>query len=1007
MPSPVSDESSSTERRAGLREFVDQAIAQDRLAAMSPRSALLSQSSLQTPTEKQRSSDLMSGVVDSGRQLRKRNTGSRRKRGLEVARPSALTQLLDVDISRKDPKDEVMRLREILKTVERHSISESRRAVELERANQEAQQRVQLLAENRLIAQQEAAKAHQEVRIVQLQLENAQREIERKQDEVKRIEQQRDEAEAEAVRARAKARKLHQEKIAAAAREEGRRLGFQAGFDYAKKERQIVAARKSSNAVRPTLIEAPRPNVAQTRPSNRIDKGKQRAYDEDVDDDDDATYRRRSRSRQQVPPTIKAPSAIARAPPIDDILSSPDDEMSLSELPLRGLPPVDYPAERTSMQAGPSQSTPLRPFAPPPETDSESEEIIPPPNANAPPPPRTKTPAIQIYQIDIPSARQLNRQYNTSQENPNAAIPQLPRDQWVTASSFHQIRGPPPQFPGRYPPPLLPPARRPAPNPQNPSKAVKFPKLSRPSLAKTKEQATSWYRSLSFRKKNKPVIDPIPEETSTTPISAGPVTGSTINEDSQPPTATEPPNTNESQELYGASAQPTASWYQPKQRSVPPSAPPSVRSGYSRMRPISDASVSTRVSQFDILATPHAPAAAAMSVRSGKEGGRKVKEKDSYLSVIKEDPSSRGNTPERYVPGGSMPRSSSDNMRSAVPQPNFGQRSLQQQSSYGTIDSSAQNKRRSRRPPTIEVPEPDQELEPFGVAYNRGAAANGYQPYPPAGLNRRPSRISEKSSPNTSIGIDVVPPSGIAPDVVHSPPHTGRNHLSPYHTYQPAPSFTQSVTSLQSQGGTRTGRPPAERPPSAADSRRRSKQSLNGYADPNEEYYQATPSMTNVQPRPPSTSSRPRSGMNNPYTNPDPSYNDLDRSRTPNRTSQYQGRPESVRSSASKRPLQQYASQTSLLPGGGVQAQPTNASSSRLVLASPVHRVASNASMRSQGSYGKYDPSGYVDPAFWPADGPPPPAAVQPQMEGYFDRAVPPRPPSANSALSYMSVPRR
>jgi hypothetical protein len=52
-------------------------------------------------------------------------------------------------------------------------------------------------------------------------------------------------------------------------------------------------------------------------------------------------------------------------------------------------------------------------------------------------------------------------------------------------------------------------------------------------------------------------------------------------------------------------------------------------------------------------------------------------------------------------------------------------------------------------------------LEPFGVAYNRGAAANGYQSYQGSTLNRRPSRISEKTTPDTSIAIDVVPPVSI------------------------------------------------------------------------------------------------------------------------------------------------------------------------------------------------------------------------------------------------------
>lgn len=702
-----------------MREFVDQAIAQKRLATMSPRSALLSQSSLQTPTADEPSTSIANGFVDPGRHVRKRTTDNRRKRGgMEVARSSALTQLMDVDLSRKDPKDEVMRLREILKTVERHSISEARRAKELERANQETERRLHLLAETRLLEQKETMKAQQEVRLVQLQLQNAQDEIERKQREMKRVEKQRDEAEAEAARQRDKARKLHEQTIAAAAREEGRRRGFQAGFDYARQERRIAAAaKKTSNARR---ITARRPSTVESNSNSPLsDKGKQRAREEDPVEIDDLAYRRPSRLRPQSPSQSQSQSQLQpqpqqppRAPPSLASRSGAgahnavnhDNDMSPSQLPLRGLPPLDiYQEERRSRHA-PSHSTPHRLPVAPPDSDSKPEENVsqpamPPPNpppSNRPPsnrarsnrpPSRMKTPSVQVFEIDIPPAEELNRQWSSSQENPNEMVSQLPRDQWVTASSFHQLRGPP----VAHPPPQ--PMPRPAPGPmQTPTKAGIFPKiLTRPSLAKKKEQASSWYRSLSFRKKNKPVIDPIAEETLGPSGSAGPLTGMTII-DSEPPTASEPPETTESQDIYGGSQQPPASWYQPKQAWMPPNVAMSVRSAASRMRPISDAaSVSTRVSQFDLLSTPHL--APAMSVRSGKEAPKRMKEKDSLLSVIKEDPASRGNTPERYGggPGTSGPRPSVDNMRSmasVLTQPNFGQRPVQQQSSFGTFDSS-------------------------------------------------------------------------------------------------------------------------------------------------------------------------------------------------------------------------------------------------------------------------------------------------------------------------------
>ena len=63
-----------------------------------------------------------------------------------------------------------------------------------------------------------------------------------------------------------------------------------------------------------------------------------------------------------------------------------------------------------------------------------------------------------------------------------------------------------------------------------------------------------------------------------------------------------------------------------------------------------------------------------------------------------------------------------------------------------------------------------------------------------------------------------------------------------------------------------------------------------------------------------------------------------------------------------------------------------------LLLTAPLHRVESSTSLRSTGSYSKYNPAEYQDPAFWDVDGPGPsgaPPAVQ-------------RPISVNSGLSYV-----
>ncbi len=124
-----------------------------------------------------------------------------------------------------------------------------------------------------------------------------------------------------------------------------------------------------------------------------------------------------------------APTEFYAPPPpaANDNLPSPEDEMSPSQLQLKSLPVYDTYSERPpSRRSGPSHSTHHRRFNPPPENEPDREEAPPPEQpAPLPPnqylqatqePPQLKTPSIQIYEIDIPSAEQLNREYSFSQE---------------------------------------------------------------------------------------------------------------------------------------------------------------------------------------------------------------------------------------------------------------------------------------------------------------------------------------------------------------------------------------------------------------------------------------------------------------------------------------------------------------------------------------------------------------------------------------------------------------
>lgn len=678
--------------REALRAFVDEAIAKDREAAMSPRSAILSHTSLKTGSKSDRHSG--AGAVDSGAQIRKRAAqgSSRRQRNLDVTRPSTLSQLVDVDISRKDPRQEVMRLREILKTVEKHAVSEARRAEELERANLEAMHRVQLLSENRLLAEQEAEKAKQEKRLYQLQLDNAQKEIERSQEAVKKTERERDDAEATAARARAKARKLHEQQMVLLAREEGRRLGYEAGLKHAETELKMIAAKKAVKAKRAK------------KEARRDDKGKERERPREM----------RVELRKEAEP----------AKPIrDDIISSPDSaELSPSQLPLRNLPPLNMPSRPPSAQAGPSTTRSHRapteasdgrfaaraipqplPVQPPLQRQNQPRPQLasrPPPQFQGQPPmsnPHSRqqefvaaSPGVIHWELEVPSPEQLTHRSNGSWgRSSNEAIPQIPREQWVSADKFQQMLPNAPNFPGRQPPqfllpPRLPPINTEIPTNNNtPTKAVKFPLFSRPSLVKTSQKAASWYRSLSQRKKNRPLIDPIPEESVPhTGTTMQPHTVTTTNYESEPISASEPPTaTAESAGgMYNTrQGQSAPSWHQGG-KSVTPSVRTQDYAYSKRARPTSDMmSVSTKISQFDLLSTPYV---AAQSVKSGREGDKRLREMDSYLSVIKEDSSSRGNTPstDRY-------RNANHMNMPPISQPSFAP-ALHNRTSVATMNSS-------------------------------------------------------------------------------------------------------------------------------------------------------------------------------------------------------------------------------------------------------------------------------------------------------------------------------
>jgi hypothetical protein len=685
--------------RPQLRALVNEAIPQSHdqpMSAMSPRSALLAHTSLREHS----AAEPITTIIEPPR-TRKRNSGSERRRIRERDLANASPSQRELVRLLIEQEQEASLLRKQLYIANQRVDSEARRAAELERANQLATQRYREINESRVVVQQEASKAIQDSRLYHLELENAQKEIERARESLKHIEKERDEAEAVAARARAKTRKLREQQIVAAARKEGRRLGFEAGFEHERQERLLIEA-SPRNAASKRIPRSSSRDVV-TRPYSPADSASKRNPRRDFittpNSPADSVSRRNlgSSSRDVVtrpysPPdqASRQPSirnhhpqeeneaALRKSPNLDHINTSPD--MSVFDLPIRNLPPINPPVISPAVSAN-LPRTPLRPFQPPPESTHESRSQTPTPiSPLTSPPPNIQvqalpplqlaniSPSIQRYPIEIPPQEELSRveferEYNTN-ENPNDIIKQIPPEGWVTAEKHREIRGSPPApYPGPQPPPLLP-----APQSKNvrlarfPSKIVRLP-----SLAKTRQQAASWYRSLSFRKKNRPVIDPVNEAD----ISVqNPPTSATNNKGKAPE-----PNFASSQvdpdDEYGVPPRPPQSWYKK-------SAPSSVHTTDAKRRPASAVESSPGLSQFELLFTPHV---GTSSVKSGKEG-KKLKEKESQLSVIKEVETP---TNDRFLTDAMG--ASSSRIASSIPRPNF--IGVEQKGSYEALGSSS------------------------------------------------------------------------------------------------------------------------------------------------------------------------------------------------------------------------------------------------------------------------------------------------------------------------------
>jgi len=563
---------------------------------------------------------------------------------------------------------EAAKLRKALRLAIHRVDAEARRISELEHANDVAAKRQRQLAESRLAAEQEAVKAKQELKVYSVKLENVQQDAERVSDALKQTQKERDDAERAAARAREKARELRQQQVLSSAKEEGRRMGFEAGFEHARRERLAAAQRQQALLQRQMQEQLVRPQNEE-RPATRTESRRSRTTT------GHSRVHTRTRSSESPPPQQherRSPTQTShqpRRPPVDVPEDAEEDEDDHLHEPYQPEPDVSRLPHPVGLGRYTATGTPLHGYRPPPageavprpppsvdlpRTPSYISHALPPvaqpaqPSSmtyNQPPPPRAKSPSIHVYPLVIPTTEQLAKEYPTNEQYGDHPISTKPGTPWAPASQFQNqassspAKSPPntqrpptgpaplfpdPQLPPHPNPPQFPVPQLPLPVPAaGPSSAPVVPAGPPPPkplgriMSKTKKQAVSWYRSLSFRKKNKPVIDP-DEGPGATPTTGDPFAAPSLADKGK------------QKEDYFVPQHPGHSlWYRGKHTSG--SAVPSTRS----RRAVSDAaSISTKISQYDLLSTPNL---------SGMDAPRKVRE--NMLSAIKEDPASRNATP--------------------------------------------------------------------------------------------------------------------------------------------------------------------------------------------------------------------------------------------------------------------------------------------------------------------------------------------------------------------------
>ncbi|KAK7436647.1 hypothetical protein VKT23_019055 [Stygiomarasmius scandens] len=326
-----------------LREFVDETLAQQE-QTRSPRSELLS-----------------SNTTNHNDRVTRRGPSTRYRRDREIAyRNTSPDDLLRLLI---EHEYESAKMRKTLYMVFTQLEVEQQHAAEAERSVESTVHQFKLLNDKRLAAEREVQALEEQLTLWKVQYNLAQTELTKARQMMAELESQRNDAENVAERAKGDARKVREAMGIWKAREEGRRQGFEDGWKRAREEFNLANGR-------------PLPALTYDTGFDHVPSILERPFEEQ------GPASSEHESDGQPPPSLSRP------PPRDDVV------------PHMPAPPSHNPSAAPRPPSAPPQPI----LQPSPQSHPQIPFPMPNPPSRPPSSRAARTPAIQMYTLDIPPA---------------------------------------------------------------------------------------------------------------------------------------------------------------------------------------------------------------------------------------------------------------------------------------------------------------------------------------------------------------------------------------------------------------------------------------------------------------------------------------------------------------------------------------------------------------------------------------------------------------------------